>query len=163
MCHKFLRQRRRLPRLVPSWCSGKSAGARIQILRAVRVCGARQGSWATHKAACARHQPFADQVSLAGFFHADGDIGLAHGQVQHPFLKHQINLEIRVFVIKLWQARGQAKACQNRSWLYTQIAKHFFFAVANACAGGIQRLIMASVASNSNSPCSVRISPRAWR
>ena len=55
----------------------------------------------------AKVQALADQIGLARFLHADGHVGLPHGQVQHALLQHQVDLEIRVLVVELGQARRQ--------------------------------------------------------
>jgi hypothetical protein len=44
-----------------------------------------------------------------------------------------------------------------------KLAEHLLLAVADAGGGGLEPLAHRPVASNSSSPCSVRISPRAWR
>ena len=84
------------------------------------------------------HQAFADQVGLAGFLHADCHIGLAHGQVQHPFFQHQIDFQMRVLFIKLGQARCQPQGAKAGGGGHTQFAKHTFFAVANTGRGAFQ-------------------------
>mmetsp|Transcript_29234 Transcript_29234/g.56584 ORF Transcript_29234/g.56584 Transcript_29234/m.56584 type:complete len:233 (-) Transcript_29234:1262-1960(-) len=77
------------------------------------------------------HQFFADQVRLAGLLHADGHVRFAHGQVQHPFLQHQIDAQIGIELVKLGQTRGEPKGSESNGGGHAQVAKHFFFAVAN--------------------------------
>ena len=43
-----------------------------------------------------RHQVALDQVRLARRLHADGDVGLAHGEVELAILQQQVDLDIRV-------------------------------------------------------------------
>ena len=38
------------------------------------------------------HQPLSNQIRLAGLFHANGNIGLPHRQVQYPLLQHQLHV-----------------------------------------------------------------------
>ena len=86
------------------------------------------------------HQAAADQIGLAGFLHANGHVGLAHGQVQQAFLKHQIDLEIGVFFVKRRQARGQPERPEPDGGRDPQFAKYLLLAVADARGGGIEAL-----------------------
>ena len=75
---------------------------------------------------------------MAGFFHTNGDIGLTHRQVKNPLLQHQLDIEIGVFFVKLWQAWREPERAEARCCGDTQFTKHFILTVANPCGGSIK-------------------------
>jgi len=62
------------------------------------VIGAREG------VIMHREQAALDQVRLGGPPHADGDVGLAHGEVEFLVGEHQFDADIRIEIEKLGDA-----------------------------------------------------------
>ncbi len=86
------------------------------------------------------HQPAADQVGLARLLEADGDVGLAHGQVEHALLEHEVDVEVGVAVVEMLQPGRQPERAEAHGGGDAQLAEHLLLAVLDAGAGGLEAL-----------------------
>ena len=75
------------------------------------------------------HQFLSDQVGLRRFFHADGDVGFPHRQIENTLFEHQIDLKVRIFFVQLWQSRSEPERAEPSCGCDAQFAKYFFFTV----------------------------------
>jgi hypothetical protein len=86
------------------------------------------------------HQLAADEVGLRGLLHPDRDVGLAHRQVEHALLEHQVDVEIGVLLVELREARREPERAEGDGRGDAEMAEDLFLAVADPGGGGVEPL-----------------------
>jgi hypothetical protein len=83
-------------------------------------------------------KPALDQVRLGRAAHADGDVGLAHGEVQFLVGEHQLDADIRVEVEELGDALRQPRGAQPHRRRHPQVAGGALAGLDETGAGVLQ-------------------------
>ena len=111
-----------------------------------------------------REQRPADEVALLRLAGPDGDVGLAHGEVELLVVEDQLDADVGVELDELADARRQPDGAEADGRGDAQLAGRLVVVSASSVSA-VCSLFMNVVrrADTAVSPCSVSTRPRAWR